>query len=699
MTKWNLLRSGFLALMFGLCANRASGEFPDDRVISEIIAANACTQGMDKVELHVARKLAICIASGNPDCDDVAAKRIERALRARCDRPLALARFGSATMEDALRTVLADARSRAERYLIPAIGGRSSSTIAIAEAARLDRFVASHLAACQNAHVGIALSLPGRAAGCDFDAATQRVVSHVESRYGSSPPEWVRAIVTESPSSSSAFGSAAVFRAGSASNCIHLWDLRYRELSNRLLREQRYFEALANGVDIAIVIADWANFYMDTAVLVADIYSTTNGAILTGQLIGFAYSSIGVADDDGLADFLGSMTGLAATCVIGGVANPACLLSATVTAIDLGRDFYGHMQQGQLQRSIHAKILLREALSTLSVARWRTDFGYAGLVDLIATSHDWSYRISPSDFFSFADLPPRDDLVLGLSNATSLIVVHCAGETAATPTPTPTTTPTPTHTRTPTRAPTPSITATPPPTVAPTATRSNTPVLPPTPISTNTATRTLTVMFTPTPTRTNTLANLPTQTPTQPPAEICDGLDNDNNGTFDGYESGNDCWIMVYRWRHPLYYNHCLSTSSSSAPSPCSGYVYDRVAFIVPRYSVPGTFAAVQCSKAGSDHILVEQGSAAHSSLLSAGYSCSVTLGFPFRVGSQPNIPSPWGLGCPIYRATRNTAIGGEHIFTIGADNLGGYTPEPPARGYAFDDNSFSCFSSPPAGF
>lgn len=174
--------------------------------------------------------------------------------------------------------------------------------------------------------------------------------------------------------------------------------------------------------------------------------------------------------------------------------------------------------------------------------------------------------------------------------------------------------------------------------------------------------------------------------------EACDGADQDCDGVVDDAPS---CWVAVYRFHDRATGARCWNTDITPPPA-CATYAYEIEAWIVPSQPVPGTYEARQCSYL-TDHIVVEYGSADYRTLVASGHDCSVALGHPYDLGAgPPEAELPFANKCPLYRFTYPTPGGGAHLFTRGADNLGGMTCEPPARGEVLTD--FSCFAGPPAG-
>jgi hypothetical protein len=182
-----------------------------------------------------------------------------------------------------------------------------------------------------------------------------------------------------------------------------------------------------------------------------------------------------------------------------------------------------------------------------------------------------------------------------------------------------------------------------------------------------------------------------------PPAETCNGIDDDCNGIVDDPAG---CWRAIYRFQNnaqPLA-ARCLAPTTSP-PSTCSGYSLEIEAFIVATTPVPGTYHAVQCSKL-TDHIVVQQGSSDYNALVSAGYNCTtVDLGYIYNLGqAHASGTTPWTNTCNLWRFsyTVSGTSNGAHLFTRGADDLTNMTCEPPARGQVF--TNFSCFSGIPPG-
>jgi hypothetical protein len=177
--------------------------------------------------------------------------------------------------------------------------------------------------------------------------------------------------------------------------------------------------------------------------------------------------------------------------------------------------------------------------------------------------------------------------------------------------------------------------------------------------------------------------------------ESCDGSDENCDGIVDDPAI---CWVAIYRFSDPATGAVCWN-SDVIPPAACAGYAYDIESWIVPASGVPGTFEARQCSLA-TDHIVTPYDITAGSdyqSLLAAGYDCSLRLGYPYALGAGPSgVSLPFANKCPLYRFSFNTAGGGAHLFSRGADNLAGKTCEPPARAEVLTD--FACFASAPAG-
>lgn len=178
---------------------------------------------------------------------------------------------------------------------------------------------------------------------------------------------------------------------------------------------------------------------------------------------------------------------------------------------------------------------------------------------------------------------------------------------------------------------------------------------------------------------------------TPPPSETCNGIDDDGNGVIDDPGS---CWLAIYRFQNANG-ARCWGTTGTP-PSTCPGYTYELEAWVVPAQSVPGTFLARQCSKS-TDHIIVPSGSADQSALQSAGYDCSVMLGYPYYDGAGPaDGATPWTRTCDIWRYSHMAGSSGAHFFTRGADTVTGMTCEPPVRAEVL--SNFSCFSGTAPG-
>jgi len=173
--------------------------------------------------------------------------------------------------------------------------------------------------------------------------------------------------------------------------------------------------------------------------------------------------------------------------------------------------------------------------------------------------------------------------------------------------------------------------------------------------------------------------------------ESCNGLAADGDGLI---AEDWRCWTAVYRFRSQEG-AYCWSTSTSP-PSACLGYTLDVEAWVVPAYSVPGTYEMRQCSRL-TDHILVERGSADHDELESAGYDCSEELGHPYAVGQAPSSAQlPFDSVCPLWRFAFDIDAYGAHLFTKGPDDLTAMTCESPERAEVLTDHG--CFGAVPAG-
>jgi len=155
------------------------------------------------------------------------------------------------------------------------------------------------------------------------------------------------------------------------------------------------------------------------------------------------------------------------------------------------------------------------------------------------------------------------------------------------------------------------------------------------------------------------------------------------------------CWTTIYRFQDTAKSPapRCWNTRTT-APTGCSGYTYEAEAFVVPSTAVPGTFHARQCSKL-TDHIIVEYQSSDYTSLVGAGYDCSVDLGHPYRLGMAPSGNTLFARQCSLWRFRYSTSGGGAHIFTK-HDSTTGLTCEGPARATVL--TNFTCFQGTPSG-
>lgn len=181
-----------------------------------------------------------------------------------------------------------------------------------------------------------------------------------------------------------------------------------------------------------------------------------------------------------------------------------------------------------------------------------------------------------------------------------------------------------------------------------------------------------------------------------PPVESCNGRDDDCDGVIDDDVAG--CWRTIYRFETSRGWTpeaRCLGTSRS-APPACSTYSYEREAFIIHATRVAGTFEARQCSL-GTDHIVVDDRTGDRAALETAGYNCSLVLGYPYIRGSGPPAHQvPFSHTCPLYRFRFSTPEGGAHLFTRGPELMGDLTCEAPAR--ADVHSTVGCFAGVPAG-
>ncbi len=439
-----------------------------------------------------------------------------------------------------------------------------------------------------------------------------------------------------------------------------------REELGLIVDRARSLRAMAAGADLTVGTYEIVAHSMASTSAVAK-YAT--GSHVDVDELGVLAAeglllSLGL-DDSAFASFAISFTDGVVSCHASTGSPIACAEYLTGELIQSGLNLRAAMTISRSAKAVLLQGVLADVLRKMGALKFELANAEA-LVDASAAELGLSFPL-----LGFGgDLPPRD-VVVGAAQS-MLLRVLVASRQACTALPSATAT---------------AVVET--PTAFPTQQRTETASRTPAPESTPTRTRTGTATATRTRTATRTL------TPPQA-QEICDGIDNNGDGSFDGYESGFDCWLTVYRWMHPIYSNHCWSTSPSSRPPGCSGYVFDRFAFVLARFNVVGSFPLAQCSKAGSDHILVERGSGDYGALQQAGYDCGLTLGYAFRIGAAPSVPSPFGSSCPAFRGARGTPIGGSHIFSIWGDSFAGFAPEPPARFAAYDGNQVSCYSAAP---
>jgi hypothetical protein len=166
-------------------------------------------------------------------------------------------------------------------------------------------------------------------------------------------------------------------------------------------------------------------------------------------------------------------------------------------------------------------------------------------------------------------------------------------------------------------------------------------------------------------------------------AEACD-LEDDN---CDGFADDWDCWSTVTRYRDTETDAHCWSASGA-----CAGYAREMDAFVVAATAVRGASELVQCSRE-TDHILVYQGDSDYQDLEDL-YDCSLSIGFVFP--SEPSLDASdthFRRICPLYRFALDA--GGQHLFSVGSENLDGWSCEKRV-GYVLTDAA--CFSGSPDG-
>lgn len=141
-------------------------------------------------------------------------------------------------------------------------------------------------------------------------------------------------------------------------------------------------------------------------------------------------------------------------------------------------------------------------------------------------------------------------------------------------------------------------------------------------------------------------------------------------------------YVTIYRFNNSVG-ARCYG-NSTSVPTACSGYSYEREAFIIGKIALPGTFPLAHCSN-GTDHILVDVNSSDYSKLT----NCEL-LGYTFNSNSIPT-SYPFSHVCGVARYAFNTTGGGSHLFTIGADSLTNMTLELPNPRFLALSNSATC--------
>lgn len=158
---------------------------------------------------------------------------------------------------------------------------------------------------------------------------------------------------------------------------------------------------------------------------------------------------------------------------------------------------------------------------------------------------------------------------------------------------------------------------------------------------------------------------------------------------YDGYivlasipEMDSANYVTIYRFNNSVG-ARCYGTSTV-ASSACSGYSYEREAFIIARTAFTGTFPLAQCNN-GTDHILVDMNSADYAQL-----SNCQQLGYAYKTDSAPT-SYPFSHVCGVSRYSYDTANGGSHLFTIGADLLTNMTLEQPKPRFLALSNSTTC--------
>ncbi len=164
--------------------------------------------------------------------------------------------------------------------------------------------------------------------------------------------------------------------------------------------------------------------------------------------------------------------------------------------------------------------------------------------------------------------------------------------------------------------------------------------------------------------------------------EDCDGVDNDCDGSLD--DEWDVCWDAVYRFTSPTSETRCFGIDSTSVPSYCTGYVYEREAFVIAQQQFDGNVKLYSCHTGDDEEYWFDQvlttSSSDKSALKSAGYTCS-TVGYVWEVGDGPSTGlSPFST-CDIRRMYWNPSaeVGNGHLFSV-SDNTNNLVDE----GYAF---------------
>ncbi len=167
------------------------------------------------------------------------------------------------------------------------------------------------------------------------------------------------------------------------------------------------------------------------------------------------------------------------------------------------------------------------------------------------------------------------------------------------------------------------------------------------------------------------------------PEEVCNGVDDDGDGTIDELES---CWVPVYRfWKTSMSMSaraRCWGNSTTT-PSGCVGHTleFDGPVFFLYKNYHPNTIGLIHFYK-NDDHLLIRSNSGEINSLLDIGYTQGDTLGYIWydKVNSpEGNYYRPIDASSPYIRDLRRYNKQPEQLHLF-ANN-----PEETAPGWIYE--------------